>query len=210
MRYLFRYTYNPEQANLDKVRKVCIVEASGDDVMAAIGAGIAKLKTAISEEEIVREYLDAIGDENTTDGWEWQAWGNDGVYNFEWRPFEAADPVTIDAIYEWALQVIGGIGGFGIDGDGKDQLQPFLAALMSRWSWRLTSWCSKHELQEQLHQMTMEGGAKGLCEMSIAELLTEVKDGPMRAAIDNFDEIEKGPLGLSAMVESDRELWRPK
>lgn len=197
MRYLIKSTYNPEQANLNKTRKAVIVDTTLG-VMAAITAAISLLEMTSMEDEIVRDYLESIGSEDTTEGWSWQVFDNDGVFSLEWRPFEAADPVTIFAFHEWLVKRC------------KEPVAITKACrtIMNVWHWRTLSWMSEHDLKESLHQIAMEGGGEGYNQMDLSALMTAIEVGPMQAAIDNYDELASGiPFGLSMMVQLDPPLW---
>lgn len=207
-RYLIKATQVPMQADLDKKRMACVVETQAG-VMAAIEEAISKLEIehtsaycAGLHASVIRGYLASIGSEDTTDGWKWVIWnGGMEMWTFEWRPFEAKDPVTKKAIKTWAMAHHGT--------SAEEEWIGILAGVMGRWHWRTLDWQSEHDLKEALQDIAMDGySAKGINEMTGDELLEAIMEEPVQAAKDNFDEESRGvPFGMTVMLKEDRELW---
>jgi hypothetical protein len=200
MRYLFKTTYNPNRADLDKDRRAFIIESEAG-VLDAITGAVSKLGIEFIHDDVIRDYLEAIGSEDTTDGWEWNVYvrGVKGVWTFEWRPFEVSDPVTKEAIKIWAM--------VQNDTSEEEAWVSVLIGVLGRWHWRKLESLDVETMQMALHDMVMDGcEIKGFNNMTGDEVLEAVMEGPVEFTC--FDEVAKGkPFGMAAMVESDRELW---
>lgn len=199
-RYLFKATYTPYDPDEDRRRKSCVIETKAG-VMDAITGAVSKLEIDRLHDDVVREYLESIGSEDTTDGWAWEVGTNNGEWHFEWSPFDVEDPVTKEALKAWAMAQS--------DTSEEEAWVGVLACIMGRWDWRSLEWQSEGDLRESLHDIAMDGySAKGYNEMTGDELLEAVMEGPVQAASDNFDEVVKGkPFGMAVMLSDDRELW---
>ena len=87
MRYQFKYTFNPEQASLDKSRKSCIVECE-TGVLPAMAMAFETMGISDLYIQAIDEYLENIASHDTSEGWEWSMMLSDATATFEWRPLE--------------------------------------------------------------------------------------------------------------------------
>jgi hypothetical protein len=201
MRYLFQSTYTPFDPVCDRRRKGTVV-LSEAGVLDAITGALSSLEMAGLHDDVISEYLDQSGDEDTSEGFAWEVGSNNGEYHFEIEPFDPKDPVTKEAILAWAQ-------GLAQEAEPGEATRELLWCLLGRWFWRSLEWQDAGDLRESLHELVTSGPAqKPYCDYTIDECLTQIVEEIVEAQRDNFDEIRKGvPFGMAAMVENDKPLW---
>lgn len=200
MRYLVKATYTDDDPKVDRRRKAIIVETD-KGVMGMLFEAVSTLEIAGLWDDIQRDYLESSEEDDTSEGWSWITFSNDGRWDLEWSPLaESDDPVTPETLKAWAMAQD--------ETSAEEAWVGVLACVMGRWYWRTIDEWSAHDLKEALHDAAMDGcSTKGYNEMTGDELLVSVMAGPVEAARDNFDEVRYGPFGLSAMIADDESLW---
>lgn len=203
MRYLFKSTYTPTDPDSNRSRARTVVMGH-DSPSTAISAALSSLEISGLTLDALAEYQGSIGDEDTSEGWTWTVSVSNGEYQFEIKPFEIEDPVTKEAIIEWARS---GIASTANRTDGE--IHKVLMCVMGRWYWRNIDQWSSHDLKEQLHSIAVKGNpSKPYTRQTIDELATTIMEEVIDRQRDQYDEIEKGkPFGMLTMLDNDRQLW---
>lgn len=196
-KYLFKATYTPDDPACDRQRQRVVIEES--DVMAAMPKAMDEFGFEASWTEVLAGYLDAIRDEDTSEGFEWNHTGTNGEWDFEWYPHDAKDPVTKESILAWAETQ-------AADADDPEAVRVVLICVLGRQYWRTISEWGSFDMREALHSLMVEGDTSTpYSKMTIDQLLTETMEAVVENAEDCYDGEE--PFGISTMVEDDKALW---
>jgi hypothetical protein len=212
-RFLLHVVYTPEDPQASRRRNAVVVGNDGGLLptfgpIEAIALGLSKLEMSGLVGDATSEYLVQSGSDDTSEGYSWVVHTNDGRYDLEWSPFpEADDPVTAEAIRQWAFSQVRVAEDEPLTPEA--QVQQILACILGRWFWRNIDGWSAHDLKESLHSMTVEGDdSKPYMKMSIDELLAAILSEVVDNQRDQFDEIANGrAFGMAAMIDGDRALW---
>ena len=203
--YLIKATYTPNDPDADRRRKGCVIETEAG-VLDAITGALSTLEMSGLHDDVIREYLDDIGDEDTSEGWAWEVGTNNGEWHFEWEPFDPADPVTKENLLAWARREAGPM----IGEDGTDEeLHSFLVCILGRLYWRNIDEWSSHDLKETLHEMVVMGGdSKPYSKMTVDELLDTIMEEAVEYTAGCYDAVRHGkPFGMATMIAEDTRLW---
>lgn len=206
MQYLIKATYTPNDQNFDRSRKSYVIE-NETGVLDALTVAISKME--IDEpSHIIQEYLKNIGDSDTSEGWSWTANTNDGTWHFEWSPFDPIDPVTKEAILDFALHKIGIIWQ-SQPLDHNTNLKHFLVNILGRMYWRAIENWDSFDLKQKLHEIAVNGAdSKPYNKMTVDELLDIIITDVVGYAEACYDPIETGrPFGMTTMIANDTSLW---
>lgn len=200
MRYLVKATYTDDDPKVDRRRKAIVVETD-KGVMGMLFEAVSTLEIVGLWDDIQKDYLESSEEDDTSEGWSWITFSNDGQWDFEWRPFESDDPVTPETLKAWAMAQD--------ETSAEEAWVGVLANIMGRWYWQTIDEWGSFDLKQALHDIVMDGcSTKGYNEMTGDELLLSVMAGPVEATRYNFcEEVAGVPFGLAMMVQWDTALW---
>lgn len=209
--YLIKAVYTHDDPKVDRRRRAAVVSTSGG-VVTAIEEAISKMEIAnVDPSDVIADYLEDIGSEDTSEGWSWIVYDNNGRWDFEWWPFDSEDPVTAESLRAWAEEATysNGRPEQVTDAQHIENVQEFLYCIMGRWTWRRLEWTSESDLREELHTIYVEGdNGKPYSKMTVDELIRTIMEEVVEAQMDNYDAASKGkPFGIQSMVEADTQLW---
>ena len=201
MHYRITAVYTPDDVDADRERLATLFEADTKNMVKAAIAGVSALQLLYADQEVESEAVQAV-DDPTERFIAFELFTNNGKHHVEVDAFEVSEEqaVTRENLLAWVRSRC----------DGSDeQVKSELACVLGRWSWRTTGWCSKHDLQEALHECRLNGG-KGYFQMTTDELLDEifVESEMIEQQRDEYDEPSRPrPFGMDTMIEADKALW---
>jgi hypothetical protein len=201
MRYRITAVYTPDDVDADRERQETVFEADTKNKVKAAIAGVSVLQLPYADQEGEREAVQAIADPDEQ-FIAFELFTNNGKHHIVIEPFDVSveQSVTLENLLAWVRSRC----------DGSDeQVKSELACVLGRWSWRTSAWCSKHDLQEALHECRLDG-CKGYLQMTIDELLDEIfaESEMIEQQRDEYDEPSRPrPFSMDTMIDADKALW---